>query len=280
MADDNLALTKNPIWLDNEYHAFKYLKIPISMDTICINDKQVSTYEFFDNKTYAKSFLKSLLPIGSAIYIPIIEDSNSSFTRRTYDRIGILSDIDLSCRTITIALDTLHKREEINNMLSEIDDDTFHYYARLNIYVRLDGLKLVRDTRKEANVYLIRISSKHDETKLFANVKFNSIDPSIVAINDFNEVTSKEMSKNTHCDDDVEEKINNIDTSPFLTKKEAAKTYLTPNSIDLSNYYTKSQVDILIRQQQIISNSISADDINNNYYDNKLETIVASNVES
>ena len=106
----------------------------------------------------------------------------------------------------------------------------------------------------------------------------------------------------TELNDDIEQKINNIDTSPFLTKEEAAKTYLTSKSIDLSgyytkietdaklesyltkndlnNYYTKSQVDTLIKQQQIINNAISSDDINNRYTDNILEAITSSNIES
>ena len=91
----------------------------------------------------------------------------------------------------------------------------------------------------------------------------------------------------TELNDDIEQKINNINTSPFLTKEEASKTYLTSKSIDLSgyytkgetdtklgsyltkndlsNYYTKSQVDTLIKQQQIINNSSSSVDINNRY---------------
>ena len=54
---------------------------------------------------------------------------------------------------------------------------------------------------------------------------------------------------------------------------------LIPKSIDLSNYYTKSQVDALIKQQ-IINNSSSAMDINNRYNDNILIPITSSNVES
>ena len=58
----------------------------------------------------------------------------------------------------------------------------------------------------------------------------------------------------------------------------------TPKSIDLSNYYTKSQVDALIKQlqqqQSAATDSISADDINNKYNTNFLESISASNVES
>ena len=54
--------------------------------------------------------------------------------------------------------------------------------------------------------------------------------------------------------------------------------------IDLSNYYTKSQADTLIKQlQQKQSTTIdlsSADDINNRYHDTVLDTIRASNVES
>ena len=55
---------------------------------------------------------------------------------------------------------------------------------------------------------------------------------------------------------------------------------LIPKSIDLSNYYTKSQVDALIKQPQIINNSSSADEINNKFSTNFLESIAASNVES
>ena len=58
----------------------------------------------------------------------------------------------------------------------------------------------------------------------------------------------------------------------------------TPKSIDLSNYYTKSQVDALIKQlqqqQRAATDSISADDINNKYDENMLIPITASNVES
>ena len=52
--------------------------------------------------------------------------------------------------------------------------------------------------------------------------------------------------------------------------------------IDLTNYYTKSQVDDLIaRLQQIINNEpVSPDAINNNYNDNILEAITSSNIES
>ena len=45
---------------------------------------------------------------------------------------------------------------------------------------------------------------------------------------------------------------------------------LIHNSIDLSNYYTKSQVDALIKQPQIINNSSSSIDINNRYDENML----------
>ena len=55
---------------------------------------------------------------------------------------------------------------------------------------------------------------------------------------------------------------------------------LTHNSIDLSNYYTKSQADALIKHRQIINNSSSADEINNKFSTNFLESIAASNVES
>ena len=55
---------------------------------------------------------------------------------------------------------------------------------------------------------------------------------------------------------------------------------LIPKSIDLSNYYTKSQVDALIKNQQIISNSKSSTDINNNYSETILDPITSSNVES
>ena len=55
---------------------------------------------------------------------------------------------------------------------------------------------------------------------------------------------------------------------------------LTHNSIDLSNYYTKSQADALIKHRQIINNSSSSTDINNRYNDNILMPITASNVES
>lgn len=55
---------------------------------------------------------------------------------------------------------------------------------------------------------------------------------------------------------------------------------LIHNSIDLSNYYTKSQVDALIKNQQIISNSKSSTDINNNYSETILDPITSSNVES
>ena len=57
---------------------------------------------------------------------------------------------------------------------------------------------------------------------------------------------------------------------------------LTHNSINLGNYYTKSQVDALIKQpQQIINNEpVSPDAINNNYNDNTLEAITSSNIES
>ena len=54
---------------------------------------------------------------------------------------------------------------------------------------------------------------------------------------------------------------------------------LIPKSIDLSNYYTKSQVDALIKQQ-IINNSKSSTDINNNYSETILDPITSSNVES
>ena len=210
MVDDKLTLAKNPIWIDpDEYHAYKYfyLEVPISTDNIFVNDERIFTDDFFDNKNYNKDFLKSLLPIGSSVYMPIIEYSTSSFTRRMYDRIGMLTDINLSSRTITIGLDIPNKDKEIGNMLSEIDDDTFHYYARLNIYVRLDGLKVVRDKRKEPNVYLLRINRQHNETILFANVEDNSkcdltSDPSVAAENDSDEDTNK----NNHCDDNVEEK--------------------------------------------------------------------------
>ena len=151
-------------------------------------------------------------------------------------------------------------------MLSEIDDDTFHYYAGLNIYVRLDRL----EPKEKSNIFLLRVSHHDDEIKSKANAEHNSecdspFSPSIVAAND---------------SDGAEEKINNIDASPFLTKEEAAKTYLIHNSIDLSNYYTKSQVDALIKNQQIINNSSSADEINNKFSTNFLESIAASNVES
>ena len=55
---------------------------------------------------------------------------------------------------------------------------------------------------------------------------------------------------------------------------------LIPKSIDLSNYYTKSQVDALIKQPQIINNSKSSTDINNNYSETILDPITSSNVES
>ena len=52
--------------------------------------------------------------------------------------------------------------------------------------------------------------------------------------------------------------------------------------IDLSNYYTKSQVDSLIEQLWAVINNkpVPADAINNNYNDNILEAITSSNVES
>ena len=73
------------------------------------------------------------------------------------------------------------------------------------------------------------------------------------------------------------------------------KTGGPSSTIDLSNYYTKSQVDDLIKQLQstiqggttsggttssTIINAISADDINNKYDDNSLDDITASNIES
>jgi hypothetical protein len=289
MVDDKLALAKNPIWIDpDEYHAYKYfyLEVPISTDNIFVNDERIFSDDFFDNKTYDKDFLKSLLPIGSSVYMPIIEDSNSSFTRKTYDRIGMLTNINLSSRTITIGLDIPNKDKEIDNMLSEIDNDTFHYYARLNIYVRLGGLKLVRNKRKEANVYLLRISRQHDEMKSKANAEDNSkcdltSGPNVVAANDSDEDTNK----NNHCEDDAEEKGGiqkvTVQTPKFSIPFER-RILVKPDGteIDLSNYYTKSQLDTLIKQQQNINNLSSADDINNRYRDNVLDTITASNVES
>ena len=60
------------------------------------------------------------------------------------------------------------------------------------------------------------------------------------------------------------------------------KTGGSSSTIDLSNYYTKSQVDTLIeRLRQIINNEpVSPDAINNNYNDNILEAITSSNIES
>ena len=248
--------------MSDEYQAYKHfcLEVPISTNNIFINDKPAFTDDFFDNDV-----LKAFLHIGSAVYMPIIKDSDSTFTKRADVRIGTLFDIDLLSRTITIELDTDHKGKEIGNMLSEIDDDTFHYYAGLNIYVRLDRF----GPKEKSNIFLLRVSHHDDEMKSKANAEHNSecdspFSPSIVAEND---------------SDDAEDKINNIDTSPFLTK-EAAKTYLTHNSIDFSNYYTKSQVDTLIKHQQNINNSSSSTDINNRYDENMLIPITASNVES
>ena len=249
--------------MSDEYQAYKHfcLEVPISINNIFINDKPAFTDDFFDNDV-----LKAFLHIGSAVYMPIIKDSDSTFTKRADVRIGTLFDIDLLSRTITIELDTDHKGKEIGNMLSEIDDDTFHYYAGLNIYVRLDRF----GPKEKSNIFLLRVSHHDDEMKSKANAEHNSdcdspFSPSIVAEND---------------SDDADDKINNIDTSPFLTKEEAAKTYLPHNSIDLSNYYTKSQVDTLIKHQQNINNSSSSTDINNRYDENMLIPITASNVES
>ena len=253
--------------MSDEYQAYKHfcLEVPISTNNIFINDKHKPAFtdDFFDNDV-----LKTFLHIGSAVYMPIIKDSDSTFTKRADVRIGTLYDIDLLSRTITIELDTVHKGKEIGNMLSEIDDDTFHYYAGLNIYVRLDRF----GPKVKSNIFLLRVSHHDDEMKSKANAEHNSecdspFSPSVIAAND---------------SDEVEEKINNIDASPFLTKEEASKTYLAYNSIDLSNYYTKSQVDALIaRLQQIINNEpVSPDDINNNYNDNILEAITSSNIES
>ena len=253
--------------MSDEYQAYKhfYLEVPISINNIFINGKPAFTDGLFDNDD-----LKSFLPIGSAVYMPIIKDSESTFAKRADARIGTLSDIDLLSRTVTIALDTDYKGKEIGNMLSEIDDDTFHYYAGLNIYVRLDRLQLIRGQKEKSNVILLRVSRHDDKIKSKANAEHNSecaspFSPSAVAADD---------------SDEVEEKINNTDTSPFLTKEEAAKTYLTHNSIDLSNYYTKSQVDALIKHQEIISNSSSSTDINNRYDENILIPITASNVDA
>ena len=249
--------------MSDEYQAYKRfcLEVPISTNNIFINDKPAFTDDFCDNDA-----LKFFLHIGSAVYMPIIKDSDSTVTKRADIRIGTLYDIDLLSRTITIELDTVHKGKEIGNMLSEIDDNTFHYYAGLNVYVRLDRLGL----KEKSNIFLLRVSHHDDEIKSKANTEHNSecdspFSPSIVTEND---------------SDDADDKINNIDASPFLTKEEADKTYLTHNSIDLSNYYTKSQVDTLIKQPQIISNSSSSTDINNRYDENMLIPITASNVES
>ena len=250
--------------MSDEYQAYKHfcLEVPISTNNIFINDKHKPAFtdDFFDNDV-----LKIFLHIGSAVYMPIIKDSDSTVTKRADIRIGTLYDIDLLSRTITIELDTVHKGKEIGNMLSEIDDNTFHYYAGLNIYVRLDRF----GPKVKSNIFLLRVSHHDDEMKPKANAEHNSecdspFSPSIVAEND---------------SDGAEEKINNIDASPFLTKEEAAKTYLIHNSIDLSNYYTKSQVDALIKQQNI-NNSSLADEINSRYDDNIIMPITSSNIES
>ena len=253
--------------MSDEYQAYKhfYLEVPISINNIFINDKPAFTDDFFDNND-----LKSFLPIGSAVYMPIIKDSKSTFAKRADVRIGTLYDIDLLSRFATIELDTDHKGKEIGNMLSEIDDDTFHYYAGLNIYVRLYRFQPIRGPKEKSNVFLLRISHHDDEIKSKANDEHKSecdsqFIQSVVAAND---------------SDDNEEKINNTDASPFLTKEEAAKTYLTRNSIDLSNYYTKSQIDALINNQKIINDSSSSTDVNNRYDDNRIMPINASNVEA
>lgn len=127
--------------MNDEYQAYKHfcLEVPISTNNIFINDKPAFTDNFFDIKTF--------LHLGSAVYMPIIKDSDSAFTKRADVRIGTLYDINLLYRTITIELDTTHKGKEISNILSEIDDDTFHYYAGLNIYVKPDRFQLIKASK-------------------------------------------------------------------------------------------------------------------------------------
>ena len=237
--------------MSDEYQAYKHfcLEVPISANNIFINDKPAFTDDFFDNDV-----LKAFLHIGSAVYMPIIKDSDSTFTKRADVRIGTLFDIDLLSRTITIELDTDHKGKEIGNMLSEIDDDTFHYYAGLNIYVRLDRF----GPKEKSNIFLLRVSHHDDEMKSKANAEHNSecdspFSPSIVAEND---------------SDDADDKINNIVTSPFLTKEEAAKTYLTSKSIDLSRYYTKSETDAKLESY------LTKNDLSNYYTKSQVDTLI------
>lgn len=196
---DNNKLKLTEIGTD-EYHAIKYLEVPISTDNIFVNDEQIFSDDFFDKENCDKDFIKSLLPVGSSVYMPIIKDSDSMPTK--YSIIGVFYDIDLLCHTVTIALYAHKAKEEINNILSEIDNDTFHYYACLNMYTRLKDLKLVRDTRKEANVSLLRISRHDDEMKSKDKIEHDSkqdlsFSQNAVIANDLDKTINKiiEMTK-------------------------------------------------------------------------------------